>query len=531
MASTSTFPFKTFMCRLWARTFILGLLCICLALGQDDDLEDDVTYSSSEARNVSREAYNQFHLVLSSEEDDVTGQDESTNVVFANGKVSQSWIPLTEVEVRDPIRMLSMFHHDQYTDRISFEYSFGSFLNYDIRSPIATTDNEDIAKPKVVDYQIDEEDQSGSFTVVYDCHRHPVDDQLRNTTISVVFPVVGGLSLYFSFRKSCGGGHHKFIELGYFEESSNAASEVSRVPFISSSAGPVFGPHVISTKLYIHLYHPAMSQEFFHVNVSSASPSLLIHSRGQTFGGIVKASESTVLHLLYDCQGNGKVEVSLSIPIFPFHELSAHWVKDCGGGDARGLHVGTRLSNMTDVVASAETRYRWKLAMQTEAGSMPADAPLLNSSTRVKDFWLSNDGIPIHVAPAIITVGKPDVLVPILSYPEAKHSGIAQGTSIVLPQGEHVHIQVRMICKRKGHTQIIVTFPIKAFSNVEFGFFKACKAPRRHVHSGFLRTANSVMAASTFLLAGTFAYWWIWQLRVVGGVANMKPSNRHRPQK
>lgn len=521
---------EKFMFSLWVRIFVFVLLYLSPSRGENRDFENPSPPSPNLARNASREAYQHFRLVHIGEEEDVNIPHDPLNVVFVDGKVNPNWIPLSEAESRDPSRLNTLFQHDEYTDRISFEYSYGSFLHYDIRSPVVSAVNEDVAKPKVIDFQMDHDDQFGAFTIVYDCHRHPINNKLRNTTISVIFPVVNGLSLYFSFRKSCGGGIHKFVELGYFEESSHAAIEVSRVPFFSSKLGPVFGPHVMSTKIYIHLFHPAMSQEFFHVNISSATPSLVIHNRGPTFGGILKASETAVLHFLYECQGNGEVEVSLSIPIFPFHALSAHWTKDCGGGEARGLNVGTSMLERKDVVIGGETQDIWKLALQTTSASISTNAPRLNSSTRVKDYWLFNDGIPIHVALAIVTVENPEVLVPVLSYPETKLSAAMKNIGGILPNGELVHIRIRMICKRKGTSLIIVTIPVKSFSNVEFGFLKECRAPRRHIRTGFLRTANSVMTVSTFLLAGTFAYWWVWQLRIVRTSENSKSSTKFRQQ-
>lgn len=475
-------------------------------------------------RNASKEAYHMFHLAVLGDDDDMKVHNGSANVIFTDGKVSENWLPLSEAEANDKKFFPSMFHHDQYTDRISFEFSFGSFLTYDIRSPTISSSNETIAKPKSIDFQTDDEERSGSFSIVYDCIRHPVDEHVRNVTVSVVFPIVSGLSLFYSFRKSCGGGQHKFMELGYFEDSANAASEVSRMPFTPAQPAPVFGPHAMSTKIYLHLHRPATSQEFFHVNATSSSSSLVLHTRGPTFGGVVKASESAVVHILYDCRGSGEADVSFSVPIFPFHQLSASWKKDCGGGLAQGLNVGTTLTNMNDVVASAKTRDNWKLALQTTSASISDKVPIINSSIRVKDFWLSNEGIPVHTAPAVITVENPAVLIAIASDPDTQSSTLVHENSGLLPGGSQKRLRLRMICKKKGKSLLIVTFPIKAFSNVEFGFVKECKAPKRHVHSGFLRTANSVMVTSTFLLAGSFAYWWIWQLRAVGGISVEKPA-------
>lgn len=489
---------------------------LCLSLGQSVNDTSSPTDVAG-ARNASADAYLMFHLALAQEDDNEVQEAHNAlaEVVLKDGKVQDNWLPPSEGETFKAQSLDSMFHHDQFTDRISFEFSFGSFLSYDIRTPTVSSSNESVAKPKVIDFQTDDDEHSGSYSIVYDCHRHPANDQLQNATVSVVFPVVSGLSLFYSFRKTCGGGEHKFMEFGYFEESENAASEVSRVPFTSYPSAISFGPHVMSTKIYLHLRHPATSQEFFHVNATSSSASLMLHTRGPTFGGVVKASESAVVHVLYDCRGSGEIDVYFTVPIYPYQQLSASWKKDCGGGLARGLNVGTSLSNKSDVVSMAGTHESWKLALQTTSTSISDKAPVVNSSVRFIDFWLSNDGIPIHAAPVVITVENPAVLVAFSSDLGGKRPPHNHEDSGLMPSGSNLRLRVRMICKKKGKSLVIVTFPVKSFSNVEFGFVKQCKAPRRYVHSGFLRTANSAMFTSTILLAGAFAYWWFLQLRSV----------------
>lgn len=496
--------------------------CSCENVTTADSLMDSRTQE-----NASKAAYNMFHLAVLGNDEEDNAHDDSVNIVFANGKVHSNWLPVSEAESLDDKLTSSLFHHDQYADRISFEFTFGSVLSYDIRTPTVSSSNQTIARPKVIDFQMEDEEQSGSFSVVYDCQRQPDEDRMRSLTLSVVFPVVSGLSLFYSFRKTCGGGRHEFIELGFFEDSTNTASAVSRTPFSSIQKAPVFGPHTMSTKIYIHLYLPATSQEFFHVNVTSSESSLVLHTRGPTFGGVVHATESAVVHILYDCRGTGVFDVYFSVPIFPFHKVSAFWKKDCGGGIAEGIDVGTSLDLRNDVVAGAVTRDRWGLALQMTTASIPDNAPTVNSSLRYQDFWISNAGIPVYIASAVVTVENPAVLVAISSQPDTHLTSPHQAEGSILPSGDHVRLRLRMICKKKGRSLVIVTLPIRSFSNIELGFVKQCNAPKRRVHSGFLRTASSAMATSTFFLTGAVGYWWVWHLRSVNGISVEKSSRNY----
>lgn len=475
------------------------------------------TNLSTLGRNASEEAYHRFHLTLSEEEEGSYKSHRHIQAeVFKDGRLQPGWIPTPRLEEYNHSQTIwSQFLHDQYADRIAFEFSFAGFLNYDLRVPVVTASNHNTAKPKVLDFQVSNEDSSGSFAIIYDC-QHLSGAQLhRNITVSVVFPIVSDLSLYFSFLKTCGGGKHKYIEFGYFEESNHIAFEASRVTFQSNQSALTVGPHVMSTRVYVHLYYPAKSQEFFHVTTNTTNGSLSVLVRGPVFGGVVRSYEDTVIHVLYDCRATGVFQVSIQVPIWPFEPLSASWRKDCGGGLAEGLNVGTSPQIKSDVVVNAKTREKWRLALHTTSRSISDQVPVVNTSTRFTDFWLSNDGMTVHVAPPVTTVENQAILAAYSSSSGEANQMFKSESGGLLSKDGKLRLHVRMVCKRNGMSLVIVTFPIKSFTNVEFGFVKLCTAPRRYTKGKFLRTADSVTGVASILLTASLAYWWHRQLQHV----------------
>lgn len=462
---------------------------------------------TSQERNETEQAYNLFGITLSGEEEDSDNNHiDQKHVVIRNGKVQEHWVPISTIEKQNSEPLENLFHHGQYSDRITFDFFFGSFLTYEISTPTCSSSNSDVAKPKVIDFQTTEKEHSGSFTVLYDCQTPADANLLRNITISVLFPVVAGLSAPFSFRKTCGGGKHKYLEFGHYEESQYAAVEVSRIPF-KETAGPFLaGPHVMSSKIYLHLYPPAKTQEFFHANVQSSDKALDLIPKGPIFGGVVRQSETAILHILYECHGKGKFNVSMVIPIHPFDNLNASWVKDCGGGVANGLGIGTTRRS-TDVVREGVATEKWNFALRMNSDNISREIPVFNTSVRYKEFWLSNVGMPVRVSPAVISVEKPGMLGVVTLRSDVMGGVYKPEEGGLLPTDGRFRLRVRMICTKKGRSVIVITFPIKSFSNVEFGFVKECRSPRRYKHSGFLRTASSAMLTLSFLMTIPLLYW------------------------
>lgn len=450
-------------------------------------------------KNESLKAYEMITILLGEEgEDGNTATNNEKHVVFQNGKLEEPWRPPSS-----PDEESSLFYHGPYADRITFDFFFGAFPEYSITKPKCTSSVTDIAQPGIIDYQVDEEENSGSFTLVYDCQKHANSETHRNTTISVTFPVAGDMSIHFAFRKTCGGGQHKYIEFGYYSESDNEDTEATQITFASSKTQELsVGPHVSSTRVFLMLKWPAESQEFFHVIVKSDDDGLAVSVQGPVFGGVMRCSRSTMLYVIYDCRRYGKHKVSLTIPLRPFDDLHGVWEKNCGGGIVDGLNIGTSFAEPDNVVQKGVTQENWLMALSATSGRIGDQAPVVNVSTRVQDLWISNDGIPLQTASEIITVEKPDMLSVYGSRSLMRASGLQdQDGDGFMASGSKMRLRLRLICKKKGRSLVLVTLPVKSFDKIDLGFVKECRAPKQHHHSGFLRTANSAMiAVSLFLL-------------------------------
>lgn len=461
------------------------------------------------AKNQSEIAYQLFNIVV----DDETGGSIQSNtatkhVVFQEGKVQPSW-RIASAEATP----LPHFHHNAYVDRINFDFFFGAFANYQIAKPVAKSTVKDVSNPKVIDFSLDDEEHSGSFAVLYDCQRQRESNRIRNTTIEIRFQILRDMHVAFALSKSCGGGQHKYVEFGYFEHSDNEGAEISRVTFPPKGAPElIVGPHVMSTKLYLLLHRPAESQEFFHTTVRSSSPTgLSVSLRGPAFGGVLQPNRPTILYVQYECHTVGKQKITLTVPLRPFDDITASWTKDCGGGIANGLSIGTDAFTLDDVVQKGMANRIWSLALKSTSGRIDETAPVVNSSVRFKDFWLSNNGIALHIAPEIITIEKPEVVTIYGQRTVIRSSGVHAKQSGVMAKNEKMRLRLRMICKKKGRSLVLVTFPVKSFEKIDFGFVKECRAPRQHRHSGFLRTANSVMFVVSVFMVMAFATCWRYQ--------------------
>lgn len=487
-----------------------------LSLAACQSADDSGSKIMRDISNEARKAYDLFSIVLSGADEDSAAFENDSQVVFRDGQVMNQWIPVAS-EGNTTVEPMHLFHHDEYSDRISFDMFYGPFDTYDYSQPYAISSDAKAAKPKIVEYQSDLGERAGSFTLIYDCTLQTEGDaKSRSVVISVFVPVVSGVSALFSIRKSCGGGQHPHLIFGHYEESDNGAVELSRVPFKHDKMLFV-GPHVISTRLFLDLQRPARTQEFFHVTAATTDQDqLTLNTRGPTFGGVLKVGEPTIIHVLYDCRGRGKQNVTVHISLTPFNALHQTWTKDCGGGYADGIGVGSESYRTTDVLVRGRTTPLWSIPVEEgfkdvhgDTNSTEATLPVVGTSISNKNFFFVNKGFPVLIGQPAITVEHPGVVSAFFPNPSSHGSEmyIPAGGGI-LGEDSKLRLNVRLICKRKGRSRVLITVPIKSFTNVEFGFVKACHAPRKRVHSSFLRTANSVMTIVSFFILGAFSYWW-----------------------
>lgn len=461
--------------------------------------------------NASEHAYDLFTIVLSgSEGERETADAAETHVVFTKGSVNKAWVPPIEDKATEADK-LRLFHHDEYADRISFEMFYGVSDVYEYNMPSVTSSDDKVAQPKILDYRSDVDEKSASFSVVYDCAKRPNISKPLIALVSVFVPVVSGAQVMYSMLKTCGGGVHPHAELGVYRAGRDERLGASRVRF-DAARGYVAGAHVMSSRIYLHLHMLAGTQEFFHPIVATKSDILVLTTRGPTFGGVLRGGESAILHVMYECRGVGAARITISIPIPPFRPLRAAWTKDCGGGRANGLRVGSQNYTAHDVVDGGVPSERWILDVDALSGGTSLltsrNLPTFNSSITYRDFYLTNDGDPLQIGTPVFTVDRPSTLSLFAARPPSQLVDLfLTGNDDILSTGTSRRLRLVFICKKAGAAHVLVTLPIKSFSTVEFGFRKQCNAPRRVRYSPFLRTANSFMSLSILIIIVLMVIW------------------------
>lgn len=493
-----------------ARAVLVLLVAFGLASGKEADSE-----KLESSYNESRRAYDAFSIVLAGNEGELDlSRGAKSHTVFQRGRIMDPWYP-PKKSPATPAELARLFHHDAYADRISFELFYGDSDRYEYTMPEVLVSDKRIADPKVVEYRNDVDENSAGFSILYDCKPEEKSVPTRSVVVSVIVPVISGISVLISMVKTCGGGMHPYIEFGHYRDAIDSRLGATRVQFGTGSFEA--GPHVMSTRLYLHLHRPAQSQEFFHPTINTSSSVLSLTMRGPKFGGILRGGESTILHVLYECLGKGKSVITAYVRITPFQALRARWTKDCGGGKPVHLSIGSNSFESADVVQTGTVSRAWFVDVEQIARAnrlKKSELQQFNTTTRFKDFFFTNSGHPLQVGRPAFTVNRPNVLsIVALKPPIHLNQLFLSGTGDVLDNHSSRRLRLLFICKKSGTADVLVTVPVKSFSKVEFGFQKVCKAQRKRNPSGFLRTANSFMNLALTLLFVGMVYWSCAQLR------------------
>ncbi len=450
--------------------------------------------------NETLSAYEDFGIVLSGAD---TGSEYRQ--VFGNRQVHRAWLP-PKADTPTQDELTRMFHHDAYADRIEFQLVYGDSDLYEYGEPTVASSDESVAKPAVIDYRHDVDEKDASFAIVYDCRTRPQDSSPTQAVISIFVPVVNGVSVMFSLRKTCGGGPHPMIEFGVYRRRPDDSRSETRIDF-AKAKGYIAGPNALSSRLYIHLRAPASTQEFFRPRFAVANPDLLTLSiRGPGLGGVLRTGESAVLHVLYECHRAGVTRVSALVPIAPFRQLRAAWTKDCGGGRASDLRIGSTDFEHGNVIQKGVPGDDWAVsASELEHPESLVNQQLhsVNESHSYIDFFVANDGEPMRIRKPMFSVDQASTLAMVQETNPPTQDGLHRfliTDENTLLTNDHRQIRFLFICKRRGVAHVLVTIPVVGFAPIEFGFRKHCKKPRLVHHSAFLRTANSLMNLTLVLI-------------------------------
>jgi len=456
--------------------------------------------STTELSDEARKAYTQLTI----------RHDEST--IFSDGEIKHPWMaPLSENATEFELGRL--FHHNEYADRIEFEMKYGPSETYAYGEPRVSSSDESIAKPSIIEYEMNADENSAKFAIAYDCRSRPTSArvvQLRSAVITVYVPVLSGISIIFALRKTCGGGIHPSMEFGVYRIKPRPYNRYSegkkeeRVEF-AKAQGYIAGPEVISSRLYIHLKSPALTQEFFRPHVGISKPTILqVSLKGPSLGGVLRSGESAIFHILYECRQSGVTRISVIIPIAPFRPLRAIWTKDCGGGKINDFQIGSSDFNSGDILKSGEKEIGDPYSLTySELFNHQSHIFILNGTNSYKDFYLSNSGENLLILDKpTYTIDKPKVLSVYTGKPNILGLYSSMDYSTRMESKSRRRMRSIFVCKRKGIAQVLITIIVRGYTPIEFGLRKVCEQPsarRQHVLS-FLTTANSVMNLSFLLV-------------------------------
>lgn len=339
---------------------------------------------------------------------------------------------------------------------------------------------------------LDVEEYGESVSVTYACRKPAASAAGGNNStpflVKMRLPVGDGQSaVEFAWVKECGRGTRPGLTLGW---SDNEDDE--RVQPLDALEVP---PWEGSTTLALELESGYGSQRFAPPTVTLSANNLDVDLReGFTAeGGVVYSGEMTYFRALYSCKTSGKAQVTVRVPVEPYDELVAHWTKDCGGGVADHLVVGTE-PHRDDVVVGGRAQPRFRSEFLSKESSLSLD----KKSSSV-DFYLVADAPNAEylIDRAAVTASKRHVV-------NAWLDGAGARKGFVF-NAEAKPLTVHFACLDDGVSSIIVTVPLLGgYESVEFGFVKVCAKPVARRHRRAITANSALMLIVALAVAGAF---------------------------
>eukprot|EP00180_Rhodochaete_pulchella_P004217 Plantae.Rhodophyta-Rhodochaete_pulchella.ctg7802.p1 GENE.Plantae.Rhodophyta-Rhodochaete_pulchella.ctg7802~~Plantae.Rhodophyta-Rhodochaete_pulchella.ctg7802.p1 ORF type:complete len:439 (-),score=70.03 Plantae.Rhodophyta-Rhodochaete_pulchella.ctg7802:74-1234(-) len=356
-------------------------------------------------------------------------------------------------------------------------------------------------------FTFDQQQNNGDFVVAYNCSKASESD----TVLTLEFEIAADTKAKFSWGKACASGVNDKMHLGYLENDVPSSVPTQFLP--DGSLNPpdswVVSPMEASSTLVLNLDPPGRYQKFEAPRFQTNADIVKVTMRGAQQGGVVYRGAFEI-HAMYECKAStGISNVSLTIPIPPWEPLRAHWRKDCGGGLPLGLAIGTQAGseNVAEqgVVARDFAVDPDRIEQDANLYSLPLDKNTIR-------FYFTNQKRP--GADAIkfdrISITSDQGLFAVKIAGSSWDSSAIQSSGGELHLGESKHLDIHIICKRSGESSILITLPTLRYQNVEFGFRKQCRKPKRIEETSVYTARNVAHLIVLFGLvavgAGIFMY-------------------------
>ncbi|KAJ8909111.1 hypothetical protein NDN08_005807 [Rhodosorus marinus] len=387
--------------------------------------------------------------------------DHPTAEVFANGELSSYWLCVDD----DPTQC---FFDSQYSERIAFGIQWSSAANLTLLKPTLTNSSA-IADAKPLDFKYEREERSGEFSIEYNCVekgdiKFEIDLPFNVAKEDHVMPEQ---RVSFSWIKRCPGNETPSgVRMGFID------SEREQ-PFVYFQA-PETNMHVNmfeqATSIFLELDKDhTETNRWFHEPIVSVSDKAVVNVYLELpLENTIYRDQATQLKVKYECLRKKQAIVTLKVPMPPFRDLIAIWVKDCSGAVARGLQVqsmdGSTLWN------HEESDHLSSVVIPENQSDFTVQ--LVNVAKNEEFFFGSTNVISLHPSVALVRVKEP-------SFSEGMTTTFLRPRGDILFSGATSLLRIVFDCQSRGMSNILVTFSPRKYEKVEVRLSKACASPKR----------------------------------------------------
>ncbi len=255
--------------------------------------------------------------------------------IFRDGKLSKFFRTCaTEEEALNseqiyPLSKRECFRDSEYTDRIEFRFYYDPTLLADGRSVTANSQisrMEDTVASSYISNEnvrtLTETEPSGTTRIYYGCLENATE------TLSLIFTVSNATNtenIKMTWEKYCRTGIPRHIQM----KSDSTSKETVFWPPEVAMQDIAVSPSQMSTSLDIALDRKYLQQYFIGPFVNQSDTSVVKATlRGtESKGGILHSDSSVHFNIMYACKGTGVSEISFTMAVPPFSNVTASWMK------------------------------------------------------------------------------------------------------------------------------------------------------------------------------------------------------------
>lgn len=454
-------------------------------------------------------AYEEFSLLLMEELSSLRDNPFQLVDVFKNGTFQgmfQGGPNTSDINALAAMNTTEWYADNSVRDRITFQFRFDLEAKYDIAKPELYVAPDAGMEPKLEDFQLLPYSGSGSFTILYSC----IMGKPGIFPISIHMPITTEKSFDTGWVKECGEGRNSFFDIGFENHQGDDIVFNSDGTYNGMEEKKTLdvGPMDASTSLFIKLKEPVQNLDFLTPYIMTDSSDVSVKLRGTIAAGSLNSDSKTSFNVLYSlCTGPSTANIKFMLAIPPWDNVTATWRKDCGGTMSQALLIGTEGEQSFNVMQEGELKPAYNVADDTTLDTVDSSVQVVDATIQTMKFYFTNSDVTsdIHFQTISMTMSDPDVVRAVVTGNGVFSLGSAGG---VLRRKEVVTLSLYLICKKAGRSVVLVTLPTVRYQNVEFGFVKECDgAPLVYSHSGFLRTADSLVAVILVLaVIGAIAF-------------------------